>query len=238
MKIKKRILALAVLLGLLTVAVFYIYIQGINEAPAAEVKLKNVVVAVSTIPAHVKITQEMLAVKSIAVEAVHPASFTSVVEAVGGTTKSVIVNGEQVLKDRVITDGTSTSLSYRIPENMRAMTIALTEITGVAGYIMPGDKIDILATYSDEAINPVRFTITQFQNIEVLEKGPYTAVAAEQQVGVTSSITLLVNPAQAEVLAYANLNGALHFTLRNPVDTNKIDLQQFDSGNFNTWRER
>jgi len=189
-------------------------------------------------PAHVKITPEMLAIKSIPMEAIHPDAFTSVNDAVGGTTKAEVINGEQVIKGRVITEGVSSPLAYRIPENMRAITIPMGEISGVAGFIEPGDRVDILVAFDDVTLNPTKVVYTQLQNIEVLEKGPYAATVEEKQVGVATSLTVLVTPAQAEVLAYANYSGTFHFSLRNPVDTTKVELQQFDSANFNTWRDR
>ncbi|MBW8383208.1 MAG: hypothetical protein K0M69_11910, partial [Youngiibacter sp.] len=119
------------------------------------------------------------------------------------------------------------------------------EISGVAGYIQVGDRVDLLVQYEIEVLNaegnPIQTSqevYTQFQNLEVMEKGPYTVNPEEKQVGVASSITLLVTPAQAEVIVFANLNGAIHMTLRNPVDTSKVDLQQFGTVNFNTWRDR
>ncbi|MBW8383917.1 MAG: SAF domain-containing protein, partial [Youngiibacter sp.] len=115
MKIKKRVLILAVLLGLLTVSVLYFYIRGIDKNPGVETQMKNTVVAISSIPAHVKITEEMLIIKSLPVEAVHPDAFTSIQEVVGGTTKSEIISGEQLIKGRVITDGATSPLAYRIP---------------------------------------------------------------------------------------------------------------------------
>lgn len=238
MKIKKRVLVIAVLLGLLTVAMLYVYLNSERDKSNETVDLKNVVVAVNTIPAHVKITQEMLSIKSLPAEAVHTESFSSTDILIGATTKVEIVNGEQILSSRVVTEGGSASLAYRIPENMRAMSIPMGEIPGVSGFIMPGDRIDILVSYADTNVNPVLTVYTQFQNIEVLEKGPYTTNIEEKQTGVASSITVLVTPSQAEVLAYANLNGAMHFTLRNPVDTNKVELPSFSAGNFTTWKER
>lgn len=238
MKVKKRILVFAILLGMLTVALLYTYIQGLGNEKVVQADLRNVVVSANTIPAHVKITAEMLTIKTMSVEAVHPESVTNIDDLVGGTTKVEIISGEQVLVSRIITDNVSSPLAYRIPENMRAMAIPMNEISGVAGYIMPGDKVDILVRYNDEKISPTQFVVTQFQNIEVLEKGPYVTIAEEKQMGLSSSLTLLVSPAQAEVLAFANLNGTIQLTLRNPVDTTKVDLQQFDTGNFNTWRDR
>lgn len=245
MKIKKGVLILAVVLGLVTVSVLYLYIRGLGEKPDVETQMKNTVVAVSTIPAHVKVTAEMLIIKSLPVEAVHPDAFTTIEDVVGGTTKSEIISGEQLIKGRVITEGVTSPLAYRIPENMRAIAIPSNEIAGVAGYIQVGDRVDILVQYEIEVLNaegdPIQTSqevYTQFQNLEVLEKGPYTTNPEEKQVGVSSSIILLVTPSQAEVIVFANLNGTVHMTLRNPVDTNKVDLQQFGTVNFNTWRDR
>lgn len=245
MKIKKRVLFLAVFLGLLTITVLYFYIRGLDKKPDVDTQMKNAVVAVSTIPAHVKITEEMLTLKSLPAEAVHPDAFSSVQDVVGGTTKSEIISGEQIIQGRVVTDGVSSPLAYRIPENMRAISIPLNEISGVAGYIEVGDRVDVLVHYEFEVLNTEGNTtqktqevFTQFQNLEVMEKGPFPATVEDKQIGVTTSITLLVTPAQAEVMAFANINGTIHLTLRNPVDTNKVDLQQFGTGNFNTWRDR
>lgn len=238
MKAKKGVLVIAVLLGLLTVSLLYVYLSDISNKEEIKVDIKNIVVAVNSIPAHVKITTEMVTLKSIPAEAVHPESFNSLDQVIGATTKSDVINGEQILAGRIVVDGGAASLSYRIPENMRAIAIPMGEVPGVAGFIMPGDRIDILVSYTDTAINPVATVYTQFQNIEVLEKGPYTTNIEDKQMGVASSITLLVTPSQAEVLAYANLSGTMHFTLRNPVDSAKVELPNFSSENFNTWKVR
>jgi pilus assembly protein CpaB len=122
---------------------------------------------------------------------------------------------------------------------MRAITIPSEEISGVGGYMVAGDKIDILVSYSDTEINPEKVLYTQLQNIEVLEVGPNVTLKKEdQQSTVTSSITVIVTPEQAEVVAFAAVNGSFHFTLRNPMDKTKVKLDQFGSENFNVWRDR
>jgi len=147
MKVKKRVIVLAVLLGLITMSLLYVYIESKSEVEAVPVDLSNVVVAVTSIPAHVSVTAEMVTVKSIPTEAVHPDAVTSVDDIVGFTTNMAIYNDEQILRTKVVTETQSASLSYRIPENMRAITIPMTEISGVGGYIMKGDKVVILVTY-------------------------------------------------------------------------------------------
>lgn len=241
LKMKKSIIALAVILGLMITGLVYYYIQTLNKVPEVKVVLEDVVVAASSIPAHVKITNDMLVIKSLPVEAVHPDAARKIEDLVGFTTKTEIYIEEQVLKGKVASGTDATSLSYRIPENMRAITIPMNEISGVGGYIMKSDHIDILVTYNDPAISPTLLTITQFQDIEVLEKGPMTGGTTEDAAsgqGVSSSLTLLVNPAQAEVIAYALINGNMQMTLRNPVDSTKNELTQFGTAEFTTWRER
>jgi len=219
----------------------YYYIENLNNAPEVKVQLTEVVVAVSSIPEHVKVTNEMVTLKSLPSEAVNADAARSLEEIVGFTTKTEIYNDEQILKSKVASGAEQESLSFRIPENMRAITIPMNEISGVAGYVVKGDKLDIIVTYEDPLINPSLMTITQFQNIEVLEKGPAVTSTVEGtpiNTGVSTSLTLLVTQAQAEVIAYANVHGVIHMTLRNPIDTTINVLTQFRTEEFGTWRER
>ena len=240
MKIKKSIIVIAVILGLATMGLLYYYIESLNNIPEVKVQLTEVVVAVSAIPDHVKVTNEMVSMKSLPSEAVNADAARSIEEVVGFTTKTEIYNDEQILKSKVASGTVQESLSYRIPENMRAITMPMNEISGVAGYVEIGDKIDIIVTYEDPLITPSIMTITQFQNIEVLEKGPAITIVEETSVeqGLTTSLTLLVTQSQAEVLAYANVHGIIHMTLRNPIDTAVNTLTQFRTEEFATWRER
>lgn len=241
MKLKKRVIALAVILGLLTVGVLYYYLESLKQIPEKKVELTEVVVALNTIPAHVKVTSEMVTIKSLPSEAVHPDAANNLDQVVGFTSKVEILNGEQFLKSRVATDDSKSSLSYRIPENMRAITVPVTEFSSVGGYTIVGDKIDVLVSYNDVTINPTLITVTQFQNIEILEKGPLVPTSDEMiatNQGVSSSLTLLVTPSQAEIMAYAIASGNIYMTLRNPVDAAIATLTQFRAEEFSTWRER
>lgn len=236
MKIKKKVLLLAVMLGLITVFFLSFYINSITQETIAP--QSQVVVAYNTIPANVKITTDMVKLKSVPSDSIHPEAVTSLDDVVGSVSKDVIIKDEQILSPRIVRDGAGENLSYRIPVNMRAITIPDTEISGVAGNIVVGDKIDILVTYEDPKINPDPTTFTQFQNIEVLCLGGVNLTEQEKSATMPSSITLLVNPSQAEMLAYATLKGSYHFTLRNPADSAKKSLNYFNSANFATFKER
>jgi pilus assembly protein CpaB len=237
MKTKKRIWIITAVLALITTTLVYLYLGQVEAASKEnKIEMSEVVVAISEIPAHVKVTEEMLELKEVPSETVHADSYNDISKVIGGTTTTELIAGEQVLSDRIVSDVGDSELSYRIPGNMRAITVPSSEVNGVGGYIVSGDKLDILVSYVPSA--GVQVVYTQIQNIEVLETGANNVATPETEAGVPTSLTLLVTPAQAEIIAYANLSGSFHFTLRNPVDTAKQDLTGYGTANFDSWRER
>ncbi|MDV3429334.1 MAG: Flp pilus assembly protein CpaB [Bacillota bacterium] len=238
MKINKKILIFAILIGLVTVIGLSFYLKSLTSSEKIQTSYSKVVVAANIIPANVQITADMVKLKSVPTESVHPEALTDVEKVIGKTTSSEIIKGEQVLVSRVVTDTSKSNLAYRVPNKMRAVTIPSSEITGVAGYINVGDKIDILATYNKKEINPVPTTYTQLQNIEVAAIGSIIKTSDDGKEALPVSITVFVNPAQAEVLAFAVSEGSLYMTLRNPVDKGKADLSYYNSDNFSSYKER
>mgnify|MGYP000862268953 CR=1 FL=1 len=180
----------------------------------------------------------MLTTELIPENAVHPEALTSIDEALGGISRSDIIKGEQVLGSRVATDERRASLSYRIPEQMRGISIPVGEVTGVSGYISPGDKVDVLVTYDDSRINETLIVYTVAQNVLVLATGEFTQEQDNEERNLSSTVTLCVTPGQAEVLAHANQGGTFHLTLRSPLDENKVNLDYYSAENLESFRER
>ena len=238
MAANKKIIIIAVILGLITVLALNAYIQSLDEPALASIPHTEVVVAVSTIPAHTRITEDMLGTKSIPSDAVHPEALTSLNDAVGGISRTEIIKDEQVLANRVFTDERRATLSYRVPEGMRAVSIPIGDYTGVAGYISPGDSIDILITFADEEVNEDLTTYTYFQNVKVLATGGETRERDTEEQSVVGTLTLLTTPEQAEALVYININTSLHITLRSPLDEEIIELDSYNFENFETFRAR
>ena len=249
MKANKKIIILAVIIGLITVfALNYYLTVSTDETPLAarQAEMVSVVVAESTIPQHTRITAEMLTTTNLPEDAVHPETLRNVNDAVGGISRSDIVRGEQVLSSRVATEEMRASLAYRIPETYRAISIPMGEVAGVAGYISPGDRVDILISYTifieegeeEEEVRNILTTYTTLQNILVLASGGITREQDDEERNVVGNITLAVNPEQAEVLAYATLQGTFHLTLRSPLDEEIMDLEYYNIENFETFRER
>lgn len=239
MKIKRNIIIIAVGLALFTTILLYFYLNKVEQANIINYSTQNVVVATMDIPADTRVTSAMIEIRKIATDAVHPEALKNFDDVVGYITKDRIIQGEQLLNSRIDQGVTEIDLAYKVPDNMRAMTISTNETTSVGGYLTPGSRVDILVSYQ-QGVNIT--TYTQLQNIVVLAKGTNALLNGEANPNgdksVTSSITLLVTPDQAQVLAYAIINGTINLTLRNPADQAKVNLSDYGTTNFGSWRER
>ncbi len=239
MKIKKRIIILAIITGLLTAILTISYINSSKNQIPASMKTTEVVIATVNIEANVAITSDMVIIKELPVSSVHNNSIRSINDVVGQITSEKVIAGEQIVKDRLAIGQTDTSVSFTIPENMRAISIPVNETTGVAGYISVGDKIDIMI---EDVIAGKSITTTKLQNIVVLQKGQNPADNFELQgtnKGLTASLTILVTPAQAEVIGYAlNIGSPMAVSLRNPVDNVQVPLTEYGQNNLDSWRGR
>ena len=244
MKGKRGILLVAALLSLVSVGLVFFYFQSISATSETVVERGNVIVAVSDVPAHTKVTEAMLEIEAVPSETIHPKAATTKDQLVGFTTTVDVTAGEQFLTSKVAGDeDAATSLSYQIPENMRAISIPVNEVFGVSGYIEEGDKVDLLISYDNPKLSPEGgyTTITQLQNLEILEVGPLSLNedgAITKSQGVTTSLVLLAKPQQAEVISYAILSGSIQLSLRNPVDNTLVPFSQYGAANFDEWRTR
>ena len=259
MRNRRAIYILALILSLASVVLLSRYIQGLKNTPETVVTMENVIVAVADIPAQTKITEEMLAIQALPPEAIHPLAARTKDEIVGSITRVDVSAQEQFLKNKVALDEVTLVLSYRIPEDMRAIAIPINEVMGVGGYIEKDDRVDLIITYelptepesaanapgaveeTTEPEEPLITTITQIQNLEVIEVGPLTFTEegiAIRNRGVTTSIVLLAKPAQAEMIAYAIQTGTIQVSLRNPLDQEILAPSQFNQDNFEEWRTR
>lgn len=240
MKPSRRLLLVAVFFGLVTVMALNYYLQGLAsgaQASAAAI-CTDVVVAKSAVPQHTRITAEMLAVESIPEDAVHPEAFKNIEEVAGSISRTEIIKGEQLLSARVAVEGEA-GFSYRIPEKWRAVSLPANEVSGVSGFISPGDRVDVLVTYSDQEINDgVTITYTVIQNALILAAGEDTRKSEREEARLVSAITLAVTPRQAEVLAYALQKGYFYFALRSPLDEEIVQLDYYGAGNLETFRGR
>lgn len=143
--------------------------------------------------------------------------------AIGRGVISPIYAGESILDDRLAPMGSGGGLAATIKDGMRAIAVRVDQVVGVAGFVLPGMRVDVLisgvppnATQGGNNNTQVR---TVLQNIEVLSAGTDIQKDAEGKPQQVQVVNLLVTPEQAQVLALASNETRIQLVLRNPLDT-------------------
>jgi pilus assembly protein CpaB len=139
---------------------------------------------------------------------------------VGRGVISPILNNEPVVEGRLAPKGGGAGLAALIPQGMRAVAVRVNEIVGVAGFVVPGMRVDVLVSGNPPggaALGGVAKTI--LQNVEVLSAGQNFQKDAEGKPVSVQVVNLLVTPEQAEMLSLASSQTSIQLVLRNPLDT-------------------
>jgi pilus assembly protein CpaB len=130
---------------------------------------------------------------------------------------SNILPEEPLLDGRLAQRGSGVGLAPVIPVGMRAVTVRVNDVVGVAGFVLPGMRVDVLITGDPPGSNN-RVTRTFLQNILVLSAGQTMQTDAGGKPVNAPNVTLLVTPVQAETLTLAGNEGKIQLVLRNGGD--------------------
>ena len=144
--------------------------------------------------------------------------------AIGRGVISDIYAGEPINENRLAAVGSGGGLAATIPQGMRATAVKVDDVVGVAGFVTPGMRVDVLISGNppgDQARNLETGTLTQtlLQNIQVLSAGQDIQKDAEGKPHPVQVVNLLVTPEQAETLSLASNQTKIQLVLRNPLDT-------------------
>jgi Flp pilus assembly protein CpaB len=185
-----------------------------------------VVVAAADIQARQSITPSMLSLGQVSASSLQPHAFTRLQDVSGYAAVVPIFKGQAITSNVVaanpdqILSGSNAFLP--IPTGYVAMTLASGELQGVAGYIAPGDYINIIATVNTSVFSPVNphmATKTVFTNLHVIRVGPASATPKEgQAIGVASSITVVLTECDAQYLDWLVANVTLKYVLLSEKD--------------------
>jgi pilus assembly protein CpaB len=102
------------------------------------------------------------------------------------------------------------------------MSVRVDEVIGVAGFVLPGTRVDVMLTLDKGADRPQAVTKTLLQNVQILAAGQSVTRDKEGKPQTVTVITLLVSPDNAELLALAAKEGRLQLALRNTLDTLRV----------------
>jgi len=224
----KTTLTLALVLGLLAALAGY---AGL-KATASQVALNStknsvpVVVTATDMTFGTKLDRAQLRVVRYPKESVPAGAFSDIDSVAGQTTKIFMSAREPVTNLKLSSRGGGLSMLVR--PGMRATSLEVNQVSGVSGFVLPGDRVDVLCTIDGRGNREETVTKTILQNVEVLASGQKTAQQDNKPITV-QAVTILVDPDGAEKLALGLHEGRLHLVLRNPEDSDTVQVSSINT---------
>jgi pilus assembly protein CpaB len=214
----RTLLVLLVAVLVASAASFAVY-RAISRIPVREVEVATVHVAVAAedLPMGTLLTKEH--VKLVGWPAANPVqgSFSSPDALVGRGLVQPVKANEPLTESKLAAVGAGAGLPPSIPPGMRAVSLRVNEVIGVAGFTVPGTRVDVLVTLNKGEQSIARAVVS---NVQVLTAGTRfdQQQAKDGQPIPSTVVTLMVTPDDAERIALAQSTGAIMLVLRNPLD--------------------
>jgi pilus assembly protein CpaB len=147
-------------------------------------------------------------------------TFTRIEDCANRALITPVATNELILESKLASVEAGAGLPATIPEGMRAISVAVNEVVGVAGFVIPGTIVDVLVTgrSSNGGQNGGNVTRTILENVRVLAAGQKIEQDREGKPQTVPVITLLVSPEDAAKLAMASTQGKIQLALRNTID--------------------
>ena len=149
-----------------------------------------------------------------------PGGFTKIEEVVDRGLIVPVLANEPLSESKLAPVDAGAGLPPTIPAGMRAISVKVNEVIGVAGFTVPGTRVDVLAMVRDNQESMSRIVVS---NVQVLTAGTKFDQEESRKDGKpikTTVVTLAVTPSDAERIALAALGGQIVLALRNPLDAN------------------
>lgn len=216
-------LGIALLLALLAAWVANRWIQGRAESG----KAVPVVAAAVEIPFGVKLEETQVKVIDWPGNSIPKGSFSSKDQVVGRITMNKFYPDEIITEKRISEHLGGSTLSALITKDYRAISVRVDDVVGVAGFIMPGNNVDILTTKMDRMTNQAT-TRTLLKNIKILAVDQEFSQDKEKPA-IVRAVTLELKPEQAEIIVQAMQEGTIQLTLRNPLDTTLEEVAKVET---------
>lgn len=221
---KKRafvMISLSLIMGIIAAWMAGNWIQRAGEVE--ETPMATVIAADLPIPFGTKVDRRHLKILEMPTQYVPPGSFATVDDVAGRITVQAIVAGEILMQERFVDHDDGSTLAAIVSQNMRAVTVRVDDVIGVAGFLLPGNRVDVLASRREQ--NQRASAETILRNVKVLAVDQ-TAATEKNEPVIVRAVTLEVSPEQAETLVKAREEGSIQLTLRNPLEEDPVVVAQ------------
>jgi pilus assembly protein CpaB len=212
------VLAIAILAGGGLAFATYNFVQS-KPTTTLAAATEPVVVAAADLQLGVELKKDDLQVIGFPKGKKPAGAFASPGEIIGRGLIVPVVANEPILAAKLASKEAGSGLPPVIPEGMRAVSVRVNEVVGVAGYVLPGSRVDVIATASPNNQPGDTTSKVVLSNVQVVTAG--VRMESDQEKGKpmqVTVVTLLVSPVQAERLALASTEGKIQLALRNPMD--------------------
>lgn len=220
---KRTALVVGIAVILAAVASLGMY-RIVSRMPArtAEVKTVSVVVAQHPLKLGTRITADHVKVVQWPADAPVANSFSTIDEVLNRGLISAVDENEPLTSAKLAALEAGAGLPPSIPPGMRAISVKVNEVVGVAGFVVPGTRVDVMVTLPAKTRDQDSTTRVVVSNTQVLTAGTrYDQEKAKDGAPIPSTVvTLLVSPEDGERIALAASEGQIMLTLRNPLDQN------------------
>jgi pilus assembly protein CpaB len=212
------VLGVSLLFALVISSVFYQMTARAGSPKKVEATdLRDIVLAARPLSVGTTVKPADIKIGKMPTSAFPKGAFAKAEEVIDRPVISNVLMDEPILEGRLAARGSGLGLAPTIPVGMRAVTVRVNDVTGIAGFVLPGMRVDVLVTgHPPNAEGSV--TTTPLQNMLVLSAGTVMQPDARGQAMPAANVTLLATPEQAETLTLANADTRIQLVLRNGSD--------------------
>jgi pilus assembly protein CpaB len=207
----------ALLLAVLAVFIARRWVETLQPGVVPQAQTVPVVVAALEIPYLQKINATQIKTIDWPKGSAPSGGLSDPAQVIGKISTQTVYPGEIILEQRLRDHLGGSPLAMVIAPNMRAVAVRVNDVSGVGGFLLPGNRVDVLASRKAEGSNATVRTETIIQDLKVLAVDQEASQDKDKPV-VVKAVTLEMTPAQAEIVVKADEEGTLQLSLRNPTD--------------------
>lgn len=218
------VLGVSLLFALVISTVFYQMTAragGGSKGKTEQSDLRDIIVAVKPLAIGTTIKPTDIKIAKTPASAFPKGAFSKPDEVLDRPVTGAILMDEPLLEGRLAIRGSGVGLAPMIPVGFRAVSVRVNDVAGVAGFVLPGMRVDVLVTGRPPEANGT-ITATCLQNVLVLSAGTTMQTDGKGQAIQAPTVTLLVDPKDAETLTLANSEGHIQLVLRNGSDQTMV----------------
>lgn len=215
---RSRMFLLAAVAFLIAIGVTAFTYRALSNRLKPTEDTMPIVVAALPVSVGAKLTEADVRVASWPKAVPIDGSFTLISEVIGRGVLVPMVPNEPILATKLAAAGSGAGLMSTIPDGMRAVSVKVNDVIGVAGFVVPGSRVDLILSGSPTESGNVEMSKVILENIQVLAAGQNVANDDNGKPLNVQVVTLLVTPEQSETLALATSEGKIQLALRNPLD--------------------